>query len=211
MPFLRKPVASFSLVISPETLFVMEIKFLKSNAPALVSLLVLSAVLFLGMPSLAQPAKLALFIFGAAVIAWTTTKWDATMVAVLAAFGMAATGLQEEKQVLYALGDPFIMLLIGGFMVGGAFLQTGLSVRLANFFAAQSRSVSHLFYLLTTVLILLSFVIPATSGRAAVMAPVYLSIAAATDNRNIRRALALLFPSSCFLASRIILAPGPIS
>jgi anion transporter len=143
---------------------------------------------------------LALFIFSAAVIAWTTTKWDATMVAVLAAFAMAATGLQGEKQVLYALGDPFIMLLIGGFMMGGAFLQTGLSVRLANFFAAQSRSVSHLFYLLTTVLILLSFVIPATSGRAAVMAPVYLSIAAATDNRNIRRALALLFPTIIVLS-----------
>lgn len=94
----------------------MQANFLKIHAPALVSLLVLSAVLFLGLPSLAQPAKLALFIFGAAVIAWTTTKWDATLVAVLAAFAMAATGLQGEKQVLYALGDPFIMLLIGGFM-----------------------------------------------------------------------------------------------
>lgn len=178
----------------------MQANFQKINAPALVSLLFLSAVLFLGLPTLAQPAKLALFIFGAAVIAWTTTKWDATLVSVLAAFAMAAIGLQGEKQALYALGDPFIMLLIGGFMMGGAFLQTGLSVRLANFFAARSRSVSHLFYLLTTALLLLSFVIPATSGRAAVMAPVYISIAAATDNRNIRRALALLFPTVIVLS-----------
>lgn len=174
--------------------------FLKIYAPALVLLLVLSAVLFLGLLTLAQPAKLAMFIFGAAVIAWTMTKWDATLVSVLAAFAMAATGLQGEKQALYALGDPFIMLLIGGFMMGGAFLQTGLSVRLANFFASRSRSVGHLFYLLTTALVLLSFVIPATSGRAAVMAPVYLSFAVATDNRNIRRALALLFPTIIVLS-----------
>lgn len=161
---------------------------------------VLALILF-ATPGLSLMGKTALFIFGTSIVLWTTTKLDANLVALLSAFAVAITGLNTaEKPFLSALGDPFIILLIAGFMLGEAWQVSGLSSRIAKSFARYSSNVAGMFYMLTTALLILSFIIPSTSARAAVMAPVYLSIAAATDNRNIRRALALLFPSIIVLS-----------
>lgn len=161
---------------------------------------ILVLILF-ATPGLSPMGKTALFIFGTSIVLWTTTKIDANLVALLGAFAMAITGLNTaEKPLLSALGDPFIILLIAGFMLGEAWQVSGLSTRIAKGFARYSSNVAGMFYMLTTALLILSFIIPSTSARAAVMAPVYLSIAAATDNRNIRRALALLFPSIIVLS-----------
>lgn len=162
---------------------------------------VLLALTFWATPGLSQNGKIALLIFGASIIGWTSTKLDANLVALLGAFSMVAFGLNPpEEPVLSSLGDPFIVLLIAGFILGEAWQESGLSRRIAQGFANHARHVSGMFYLLTTALLILSFIIPSTSARAAVMAPVYLSIVAATDNRNIKRALALLFPSIIVLS-----------
>lgn len=178
------------------------LKFLiKKSILTGVLLVALLALTFLATPGLSQNGKVALLIFGATIICWTSTKLDANLVALLGAFSMVAFGLNSPQEpVLSSLGDPFIVLLIAGFILGEAWQESGLSRRIAQGFATHSRHVAGMFYLLTTALLILSFIIPSTSARAAVMAPVYLSIAAATDNRNIKRALALLFPSIIVLS-----------
>jgi solute carrier family 13 (sodium-dependent dicarboxylate transporter), member 2/3/5 len=162
-------------------------------------LLAAVGILF-NLPALPVSGKVALLIFLATIWAWTFSKLDATLVAVVAAFAMWAAGLTGDKMTLSGLGDPFIVFVIAGFMLGGAYKVTGMSDRIAAWFARRSRSISQLFYLLTAALILLSFVIPSTSARAALFMPVYVAVAGTTDNTNVRKALALLFPTVIVLS-----------
>jgi solute carrier family 13 (sodium-dependent dicarboxylate transporter), member 2/3/5 len=144
--------------------------------------------------------KIAVSIFLAAIATWTWSKTDATLVAVLAAVAMSAAGLTEHRLPLSGLGDPFILFVIAGFMLGGAYKTTGLSERIAAWFAQRSHQVDQLFYLLTTALVLLSFVVPSTSARAAMLMPVYVAVTAVIDQRNVRKALAILFPTVIVLS-----------
>jgi solute carrier family 13 (sodium-dependent dicarboxylate transporter), member 2/3/5 len=153
-----------------------------------------------GFPDDMFTAKIALIIFVTAIAAWTLTDFDATYIAVLATFAMAASGVNGDKMVLSGLGDPFIVFVIAGFMLGGAYKSTGLSERIAHWFAVRSRRVGQLFYLITAALVVLSFVVPSTSARAAMLMPVYMAVAAATDNKNIRKGLAILFPTIIVLS-----------
>lgn len=145
--------------------------------------------------------KMALLIFSSAIAAWTLSTLDATLIALAAALAMWAAGLLGDSKVLAGLGDPFIAFVIAGFMLGGAYKTSGLSERMARWFAGRSRHVGQLFYWLTTVLVLLSFVVPSTSARAALLMPIYVAVAnAAGDNPRIKKALAILFPTIIVLS-----------
>jgi anion transporter len=159
-----------------------------------------AAAITLGLPDLAWGGKAALLIFLAAIWAWTMTRADATWVAVAAAVAMWAAGLSGGALVLSGLGDPFIGFVVAGFMLGGAYKVTGLSERIAGWFAQRSHSVAQLFYLITTALLLLSFVVPSTSARAALMMPVYAAVADTNPDERFRKALAVLFPTVIVLS-----------
>jgi di/tricarboxylate transporter len=58
-----------------------------------------------------------------------------------------------------------------------------------------------LFWALTLLIFATAFIIPSTSARAAMLAPVYLGLAAAIGNARVNRALALLFPSVILLSA----------
>jgi solute carrier family 13 (sodium-dependent dicarboxylate transporter), member 2/3/5 len=156
--------------------------------------------IWVGLPDLSPSGRTALLIFLAAIYAWSFTKTDATLVALLSAFAMSMGVSGNGKTILGSLGDPFIGFVIAGFMLGGAYKVSGLSARIANWFAGRSQRVSSLFYLLTTALVLLSFVVPSTSARAAMLMPVYMAITATTDNANLKKALAVLFPTIIVLS-----------
>jgi solute carrier family 13 (sodium-dependent dicarboxylate transporter), member 2/3/5 len=166
----------------------------------LILLIGIGSAVILGLPSLAWSGKIALLIFIAALYAWTNTKLDATLVALLAALAMSATGTTGGNMPLAGLGDPFIGFVISGFILGGAYKLTGLSNKIATWFARRSSNVVELFYLLTVALLLLSFVVPSTSARAAMLMPSYLAMAEATNNQRIRKALAVLFPTVIVLS-----------
>ena len=152
------------------------------------------------LTDLPNSGKMALFIFLAAIWAWTFSKIDATLVAILAAIAMWASGITQQQMVLSGLGDPFIAFVIAGFMLGGAYKATGVSRHIAGWFAQHSSTVNQLFYLLTTALLILSFAIPSTSARAALLMPVYLAVASATPLPSVRKALAILFPTIIVLS-----------
>ncbi|GAB4497039.1 MAG: SLC13 family permease [Saprospiraceae bacterium] len=175
-------------------------KSVSTSLPGGALFLLAVAGVFWGLPDLSMSGKIALLIFLSAIWAWTFTKTDATLVAVLAALAMSVAGLTKGKMPLAGLGDPFIAFVIAGFMLGGAYKITGLSERIAEWFAARSHSVERLFYLLTAALVLLSFVIPSTSARAAMLMPVYVAVAGAIDNANVRKGLAVLFPTVIVLS-----------
>lgn len=111
------------------------------------------------------------------------------------------SGGSDQEALYEALESDVIWLMIGAFVLGGAVQQTGLAARLTQLVVTQARTIGSVFWLLTTMLIPLSFMIPSTSGRAAVVIPVFRSIANAADDRRITRAMALLMPTVILVAT----------
>nr|MDZ8170204.1 SLC13 family permease [Nostoc sp. CmiSLP01]MDZ8288595.1 SLC13 family permease [Nostoc sp. ChiSLP01] len=139
--------------------------------------------------------RLTVFIFAVTVILWSTTSINAGYIALVSVFMLLLIGGISQEEFFESLGSDVVWLMIGAFILGSAVKHTGLATRLTQTVAAKAHNVSSLFWLLTTVLIPLSFLIPSTSGRAAVTHPIFCSVIGAIENKRTRRALALLMPS----------------
>ncbi len=162
-------------------------------------------VLFI--PDLSTPGKLTIFVFLLAAILWATTSVNAGYVAVVSVLLLLLSGGISQEQFFESLGADIIWLMIGTFILGGAVKETGLAARLTQIVATRASNVSSLFWLMTTVLIPLSFLIPSTSGRAAVTYPIFRSITTAIKDKYIHRVMALLIPT-IILVSTIVSLTG---
>ena len=162
--------------------------------PALVLLTVAALAVFLP-EGLATNARLALFAFAAAAILWTLTRLNAAYVSLGAVLFLSLSGAIEQEDLFEALESDVIWLMIGAFVLGAAVHQTGLADRLTRIAAAGDRTVGRVIWLLTLLLLPLAFLIPSTSGRAAVSLPVFRSLSDAAGSRQVTRALALLIPT----------------
>ncbi|MBD2430034.1 MULTISPECIES: SLC13 family permease [Fischerella] len=172
-----------------------------------LALTTIAAIVVLLPSSLSSPARLALFAFLLAAILWSTTSINADYIALFCMMLLVLTGGTSQQQLFEALASDVVWLMIGAFVLGGAVQKTGLAGRLTQLVVSRAKTVKSLFWLLTTVLIPLSFLIPSTSGRAAVAIPVFRSITSATSDRRIIRALALLMPT-IILVSTIVALVG---
>ncbi len=166
-----------------------------------LTLTIVAAIAVLLPSSLPSAARLSLFAFALAVILWSTTSLNAAYVALATMMLLIVSGGSPQEQLYEALASDVIWLMIGAFILGGAVQQTGLAARLTQLVVARAHTVGSVFWLLTTMLIPLSFVIPSTSGRAAVVIPVFRSVANAAGDRRITRALALLMPTVILVAT----------
>lgn len=166
-----------------------------------LALAVVAGVAVLLPETLPQEARVSLFAFALATILWSTTRLNAAYVALAAVMLAVLAGGTPQEQLFEALSSDVIWLMIGAFVLGGAMRQSGLAARMTGFVVSRARSVRGLFWLMTLVLIPLSFFIPSTSGRAAVVMPVFRSIADATDDSKTVRALALLMPTVILVAT----------
>lgn len=146
-------------------------------------------------------ARIALIVFCLATIAWCLSGIDDTLIALAAAGALVATRTVPAQQLHGALGSELIWLLIGAFIIAAALRACGLAERLALSALGRVRTVRGLFLAVTGVIIATAFVVPSTSGRAALLLPVYLALAAAIDDARINRALALLFPTVILLSA----------
>ena len=166
-----------------------------------LALLVTAAVLVLLPAELPTQGRLALFAFAVATILWITTSISPAYVAFLAVAIMILSGAIPQAKLFDALASDVIWLMIGAFVVGGAFQKSGLAARLTRFLVDRARTVAGVFWLVTVSLIPLALFLPSTSGRAAVAVPVYYSIAQAAKDARISRALALLMPTVILLSA----------
>lgn len=168
-----------------------------------LTLILVTGIAVLVPSTLPTQGRLAIFAFLLAAILWSMTSINAAYVALGSVMFLVLTGGISQEQLYGALASHVVWLMIGAFVLGGAVQKTGLATRLTQVVVARADTVGSLFWLLTTVLIPLSFLIPSTSGRAAVTVPIFRSIATATDDKRIIRALALLMPT-IILVSTIV-------
>lgn len=160
-----------------------------------ITLSLLAGIIVLLPTSLPTEGRLSLFAFAIAVILWSTTSINAAYVALASVILLILSGGSDQENLFEALESDVIWLMIGAFILGGAVQKTGLAARLTQIVVSKAHTVGNVFWLMTTILIPLAFVIPSTSGRAAVVIPVFRSIVNATGDRKITRALALLMPT----------------
>ena len=147
------------------------------------------------------PAGMALGVLALALVAWSVLQLDETPVALAAAITLVATGTTPVEQFFASLGDGLIWLLIGAFLIAAVLRQSGVAERLALRIVGRSATVAGLFWKLAAVIAATTFVVPSTSGRAALLLPVFLALAQSLAQPRIVRALALLFPSVILLSA----------
>ncbi|WP_084628766.1 SLC13 family permease [Amycolatopsis nigrescens] len=146
--------------------------------------------------------RIALVIFAAAVLAWMFARVDDTFVGLLAAVALVVTGVIDADTLFGALGGETVWLLIGAFVLAAGLAATGLPERAAVVLVARARSVRQLAHLVTVAVAGTALAVPATSGRAALLLPVFLALARALAGRpSVVRALALLFPTVILLSA----------
>jgi solute carrier family 13 (sodium-dependent dicarboxylate transporter), member 2/3/5 len=147
------------------------------------------------------PARIAIGVFVLAVIAWSVLRLADTPVALAACIALIALGGATPQAFYASLGDSVIWLLIGAFVIAAVLQHSGLAERWALQAVAGARTAPRLLMRLTWVILATTFIVPSTSGRAAMLLPVFVVLARAVGDARIVRALALLFPSVILLSA----------
>ena len=86
-------------------------------------------------------------------------------------------------------------------MIARALTEIRLAERLARTALKSARSVSGLFYALTLVISATAFVIPSTTGRAALLLPVFMTLSVSIGDQRIARALSIHIPAVILLSA----------
>jgi di/tricarboxylate transporter len=159
-----------------------------------ISLLTVAGVVALLSEGLEPRGRLAFFAFAAATVLWSTTSINAAFVGMSAVVFLVVTGAAPQEALLGTLAADVIWLLIGAYVIAAALKSTGVADRLVRMCLGRARTVAGAFWLLTLALVPLSFVVPSTSGRAAMLLPMFHRSASAVADRRVLRAMALLIP-----------------
>jgi di/tricarboxylate transporter len=113
-------------------------------------------------------ARIAVSVFGAAIIGWTLTRLGDTMIALAAALVLVAAGVVTQEELHAALGNELIWLLVAAFVIAAALRASGVAERAALALVSRFAGVRSMFIALTAVLAATALIIPSTSwqGRA---------------------------------------------
>ena len=143
-----------------------------------------------------------LVVFLATVWMWIATPIKDSYVALGAVAVLAVAGAIDVGDVTAVVGQDLIWLLIGAFIIATAVTATGLPARYAARLLAMARTPRQLVHLVTAALIVATFAVPATSGRAVLALPVFGGLAAAlSDRKQLTRCLAMLIPTVILLSA----------
>ncbi len=147
------------------------------------------------------PVRFTLAIFGATVILWIATRYDRTAIGLGAALLLVLVGVLPARNLYATLGQSLIWLLIGAFIIASVLTEIRLAERLARLVLRPARNVSRLFYGMTWLIAGTAFMIPSTTGRAAFLLPVFLTLASSIANRAVTRAMSVHIPVIILLSA----------
>ncbi len=143
-----------------------------------------------------------MLVFAAAVAGWINDRLDDTFVALTAAAALVVLGTITAEDLFATLGSEPIWLLVAAFVLASGVSRTGLPARFALVLVCRARSPRQLVHLLTAGLLITALLVPSTSGRAALLVPVFTALATAFEQRHrLVRALSVLFPSVVLLSA----------
>lgn len=150
---------------------------------------------------LSPQGQMALAVSGLAILGWVGTRIPESLVALAAVLALVLGGVLTEAQLFTALGSELVWLLLSSFVIAAVAKEAGLTQRLVAPLLVRGMRVLPLFLALTLAIAATAFVLPSTSGRAALLLPVFAAIAGALPDPRLVRALALLFPTVILLSA----------
>ncbi len=185
-------------------------KWLKRIGMPLALIVFLVLMLMPTPPGLTVQGQRALAVFTLAFILWLTMPipvWLTSMVAILL---LAVTGAWDYKQAFYQFGQEVIWLMVCAFIIASALEKSGIGKRIAYgmtlAFARNAYTTLLGFILLNLIL---AFVVPSTTARAAIVLPIALMIAEAyrakPGESNFGKLLMLQQPVANNLSTALIL------
>lgn len=165
-------------------------------------LALIAVVLFWTIPETLSPGgRSALTITAFAVIGWTMTRLPDSLVAIAAALALVLTGTLSEDRLFASLGRDLVWLLVAAFVIASVLKSSGLMELLVARALLPFRSFVSVAYVLTALIACTAFFIPSTSGRAALLLPVFLALAPQLPDGRLIRPLALLFPTVILISA----------
>ncbi|WP_299961742.1 SLC13 family permease [uncultured Roseobacter sp.] len=165
-------------------------------------LALVAVVLFWTLPETLSPGgRSALTITAFAVIGWTMTRLPDSLVAIAAALALVLTGTLPEDRLFASLGRDLVWLLVAAFVIASVLKSSGLMELLVARALLPFRTFVSVAYVLTLLIACTAFFIPSTSGRAALLLPVFLALAAQLPDPRLIRPLALLFPTVILISA----------
>lgn len=142
-----------------------------------------------------------LVVFAFAVWMWMFSSLDDTFVALGAASALVLSGVIDVEGLFSALGDEQTWLLIGAFIVAGAVATCGLATRAVIYLCQGDSTPRGLVHTLTLATVATAYAIPATSGRAALLIPVFLALAPALHSAWLTKTLSMVLPVVILLSA----------
>jgi len=146
-----------------------------------LALLVFTAILLMPTPpGLTVQGQRAMAVFWLAFILWLTTPIPVWLTSMLSIVLLALTGGWDYKQAFYRFGEEVIWLMVAAFMIASALEKSGIGKRIAYAMAYYfGRKASTALLGLIFLNIVLAFVVPSTTARAAIVLPIALLMASA--------------------------------
>ncbi len=186
---------------SPKHLALPKLPLAGRHGVALLIALATGPAIWFGLAEASTQVRICLIVFLLAILGWTVLRLPATPVALAAGLALVAFGVAPDNVLYASLGNELVWLLVAAFSIAAVLRGSGVAERFALAAVARAGSVGQLFYVTASVIAATAFVIPSTSGRAALLLPVYLALADSIRDRRVNRALALLFPTVILLSA----------
>lgn len=168
---------------------------------ALVCAAGISLALWYFPTELPVAGRMALAVTAFCVIGWTMTPVSDSVVAMTGAIMLVGLGVIPDTALFTALGHELVWLLLAAFVIAAVLKSSGLLERTVFTAVRRFSTVTGLFYGLTGIIAMTAFVVPSTSGRAALMLPIFIALADNLPDRRLVRPLALLFPTVILLSA----------
>lgn len=162
------------------------------------------AILALGLSlpgDLSFDARASLIAVALAMLGWIGTRLPESVVALVVVLGLVFAGVLSEEVLFAALGSELIWLLLSAFVIGAVLKEAQLTERLLAPILRRPLRFDVFALLLTLAVAATAFVLPSTSGRAALLMPVFLALAGSLPDPRLTKPLALIFPTVILLSA----------
>ncbi len=143
-----------------------------------VSLFIFAAIYTMPTPvQMTVQGKSALAVFGMVFVLWVTQAIPTYASALVAIVMLVFTGGWTQKEALAVFGQDVIWLMLAAFIITSGMEKSGFAKRLALFIVAKFGTTARKALIaLGVVNLLLAFIVPSTTARAAMLLPICMMI-----------------------------------
>ncbi|MGL4319394.1 MAG: SLC13 family permease, partial [Paracoccaceae bacterium] len=116
------------------------------------------------------------------------TKIPESLVALFAAMALVLTGTVTEEKLYTTLGSDLVWLLLAAFVIAAVIKDAGLAERMVAPLTARRPHFATFAFILAAGIAATALILPSTSGRAALLLPVFLALLPLLPDLRLARA-----------------------